>query len=78
MKTVTLWRRLNVAFWLLVVLLLASVGLALWVSGARSEADRRSEQLAAARATITYKVVFISDTVRGRERGSVVSCPWAA
>ena len=65
MKTVTLWRRLNVAFWLLVVLLLASVGLALWVSGARSEADRRSEQLAAARATITYKVVLISDTVRG-------------
>jgi len=65
MKTVTTWRRLNVAFWLLVVLLLIGVGLALWVANARTNADRRSTQLATARATIAYKVVLISDTVRG-------------
>ena len=65
MKTMTTWRRLNVAFWLLVVLLLVGVGLAFWVANARTNADRRSAQLAAARATIAYKVVLISDTVRG-------------
>lgn len=65
MKTATIWQRLNTAFWLLIVLLLAGVGLALWAANARSTADKRSEQLAAARATIAYKVVLISDTVRG-------------
>jgi len=65
MKTVTIWQRLNTAFWLLVVLLLAGVGLALWAANARATADKRSEQLAAARANIAYKVVLLSDTVRG-------------
>ncbi len=65
MKTVTIWQRLNTAFWLLVLLLLAGVGLALWAASARTAADKRSEQLAAARATIAYKAVLISDTVRG-------------
>jgi methyl-accepting chemotaxis protein WspA len=41
------------------------VGLALWVADARSATDRRSEQLVAARGNIAYKVVLLSDTVRG-------------
>ena len=65
MKTATIWQRLNTAFWLLIVVLLAGVGLALWVASARAAADRRSDQLSAARANIAYDVVLISDTVRG-------------
>jgi methyl-accepting chemotaxis protein len=65
MTTLTSWQRLNTAFWLLIVLLLASVGLAFWVADSRSAIDKRSEQLAAARGNIAYKVVLISDTVRG-------------
>jgi methyl-accepting chemotaxis protein WspA len=65
MTSLTSWLRLNTAFWLLIVLLLASVLLALWVADARSAIDKRSEQLAAARGNIAYKVVLISDTVRG-------------
>ena len=52
MKTATTWQRLNTAFWLLIVVLLAGVALALWAANARSDADRRSEQLGAARANI--------------------------
>ncbi len=65
MKNLTTWQRLNTAFWLLIVLLLAGVALALWVADTRSATERRSEQLAAARGNIAYKVVLISDTVRG-------------
>ena len=65
MKSITIWQRLNTAFWLLIVLLLAGVGLALWAATARSAADRRSDQLSGARGNIAYKVVLISDTVRG-------------
>ena len=65
MKTITIWHRLNTAFWLLVVLLLAGVGLALWAASARSAGVRRSDQLLAAKERIAYDVVFISDTVRG-------------
>jgi methyl-accepting chemotaxis protein len=65
MKTVTIWQRLNTAFWLLIVLLLAGVGLALWVAAARSEGVHRSDQLFAVKNRIAYDVVLISDTVRG-------------
>ncbi|HOX57349.1 MAG TPA: methyl-accepting chemotaxis protein [Candidatus Paceibacterota bacterium] len=65
MQATTTWHRLNIAFWILIVLLLAGVGLALWAANARATADTRSEQLAAARSSITYKGVLISDTVRG-------------
>ena len=65
MKNVTIWQRLNTAFWVLVVLLLAGVGLALWVASARSDAVHRSDELSAAKHSIEYDVVFISDTVRG-------------
>ena len=65
MRTVTIWRRLNTAFWLLIVLLLTGVGLALWVAKARSEGVQRSDQLGAANDRIAYKMVLVSDTVRG-------------
>ena len=65
MKTLTIWQRLNTAFWLLIVLLLAGVGLALWVAKARSEGVQRSDQLGAANESIAYKMVLLSDTVRG-------------
>jgi len=65
MKTITIWQRLNTAFWLLIVLLLAGVGLALWVASARSAGVHRSDQLSAAKDRIAYDVVLISDTVRG-------------
>ena len=65
MKIVTIWQRLNTAFWLLIVLLLAGVGLALWAANARSAGVHRSDQLAAAKDRIAYDVVLISDTVRG-------------
>jgi methyl-accepting chemotaxis protein WspA len=65
MKPVTIWQRINTAFWLLIVLLLAGVGLALWVASARSASAHRSDQLSAAKDRIAYDVVLISDTVRG-------------
>jgi methyl-accepting chemotaxis protein WspA len=65
MKPVTIWQRLNAAFWVLILLLLAGVGLALWAANARATTERRSEQLVTAQADIAYKVVLISDTVRG-------------
>ena len=45
MKDLTIWQRLNTAFWLLIVLLLAGVGLALWVASARSAEVHRSDEL---------------------------------
>jgi methyl-accepting chemotaxis protein WspA len=65
MKTITIWQRLNTAFWLLIVVLLAGVGLALWVASARSAGVHRIDQLSATKDRIAYDVVFISDTVRG-------------
>jgi methyl-accepting chemotaxis protein WspA len=65
MKSITIWQRLHTAFWLLIVLVLAGIGLALWAANASSTADRRSQQLAGARGNIAYRVVLISDTVRG-------------
>ena len=65
MKDLSIWQRLNTAFWLLIVLLMASVGLALWVASARSAAAHHSDELSAAKDRIAYDVVFISDTVRG-------------
>src|ERR1017187_7769671 len=65
MKPVTIWQRINTAFWLLIVLLLAGVGLALWVASARSAGAHRSDQLSAAKDSIAYDVLLISDTVRG-------------
>src|ERR1035438_2864228 len=65
MKELSIWQRLNTAFWLLIVLLLAGVGLALWAAAARTAEAHRSDQLSAAKDRVAYDVVFISDTVRG-------------
>ena len=65
MKDPTIWQRLNTAFWLLIVLLLAGVGLALWAASARSAGAHRSDRLSSAKDRMSYDVVFISDTVRG-------------
>jgi methyl-accepting chemotaxis protein WspA len=65
MKKSTIWQRLNTALLVLILLLLAGVGLALWVAEARLEASHRSDQLSATRDRIAYDVVLISDTVRG-------------
>jgi methyl-accepting chemotaxis protein WspA len=65
MKIVTIWQRLNIAFWLLVVVLLAGVCLALWVVNIRADGAHRCDELSATKNRITYDVVLISDTVRG-------------
>ncbi len=61
----TIWQRLNTALLLLILLLLAGLGLALWVADKRVEASHRSDHLSSARDRIAYDVVLISDTVRG-------------
>src|ERR1035438_4753602 len=65
MKKTTIWQRLNTALLLLILVLLAGVGLALWVAEARLVATHRSEQLSGARDRIRYDMLLISDTVRG-------------
>ena len=65
MKNATIWQRLNTAFWVLIVLLLAGVGLALWAANAAATADKRREQLVAMRAEIAHKILSLSETVRG-------------
>ena len=65
MKDVTIWQRLNLAFLVLVVLLLASVALNKWVESARSAGARRSAELSLAELSIERDVVLISETVRG-------------
>jgi methyl-accepting chemotaxis protein WspA len=61
----SIWQRLNAALLLLILVLLAGVGLALWVAEARVAANRRSEQLSGAGDRIRYDILLISDTVRG-------------
>ena len=65
MKKTTIWQRLNIALLSLIFVLLAGVGLALWVAEARVTATERREQLSAAKDRIGYDVLLISDTVRG-------------
>src|SRR5205807_460310 len=65
MKTMTIWQRLNTALLLLVVLLLAGVGLAVWVEKAGSDASERSGELSGARDRIYSDVIRIDDAVRG-------------
>jgi methyl-accepting chemotaxis protein WspA len=65
MKDLTIWQRLNTAFWVLIGLLLAGVGLAWWVGYACSAIAHRSDDLSAAKDRIAYDVLFIGDTVRG-------------
>ncbi len=65
MKDVTIWQRLNLAFLVLVVLLLASVMMNKWVESARAAGARSSARLSEAKHITEYDVVFISETVRG-------------
>jgi methyl-accepting chemotaxis protein WspA len=65
MKKRPIWQRLNTALLLLILLLLASVGLAIWVADARLRNVQRSEQLSVLKGRIRYDVVLISDAVRG-------------
>src|SRR5262245_60999390 len=65
MKHMTIWQRLNTALLLLILLVLAGVGLALWVAEARSGGVHRSDQLSAARDRIYLDVVIMSEWMRG-------------
>src|SRR5208282_5689128 len=65
MKDLTIWQRLNTTLWLLIALLLAGVGLALWAVLARSAEVHRSDQLSSAKDRAACDVVLLSDIVRG-------------
>jgi methyl-accepting chemotaxis protein WspA len=64
-KKTSIWQRLNATLLVLILVLLAGVGLALWVAEARVAATQRTEQLLGTRDRIRYDVLLISDTVRG-------------
>src|SRR5438876_1026734 len=65
MKNRTIWQRLNTALLVLIVLLLAGVGLAVWGEKAGSEAERRSAQLSSAKDHIYLAAMRISEALRG-------------
>jgi methyl-accepting chemotaxis protein WspA len=65
MMRATLWQRFNTVLMLFILLVLAGVCLALWVTETRSRALVRSDHLSSARDQIAYDVVQISDSVRG-------------
>ena len=65
MNKMTIWQRLNTAMVILILLLLAGVGLALWVQEVRWTATHRSESLAKTRDAVQSDLVVMSDSVRG-------------
>ena len=65
MKQMNIWQRLNAALVVLVLLLLAGGGLALWIEKTATRADRRSEELANKQERIQLDVVSMSDALRG-------------
>ena len=65
MRDMTVWQRLNTALLLLLLLVLAGVGLALWVAEARSTGQHRSDELTRAKDRIYSDVILLSDTMRG-------------
>src|SRR6267143_4125381 len=65
MKSMTIWQRLNTALLLLVILLVAVFGLALWVERTRLDSDVHSQQLTDARDRIYKDVVVLNNAVRG-------------
>ena len=65
MKQRTIRQHLQTALFLLVMLLLAGVGLALWIESERSGADERREQLLARQEGIYYDVLLTCDALRG-------------
>jgi methyl-accepting chemotaxis protein WspA len=64
MKNMTIWQRLNTALLLLVLLLLAGVGLVLWMEEARFAAAQHSDALSESRNHIYYDVVLLTETAR--------------
>jgi methyl-accepting chemotaxis protein WspA len=65
MKHMTIWQRLNTALLVLVLLLMAGAGLALWIEHASALADQRSAELEANKERIHFDVIQMSDAVRG-------------
>src|SRR5215471_16931165 len=65
MKHMTIWQRLNIALAVLVLLLMAGGGLALWIEYARAAADRESEKLDTSNDRIWHELAVMSDAVRG-------------
>ncbi len=61
----TIWRRLNTFRFLLVLLLLAGVGLAFWISHARTEAEQLRAELVSYKDTVKYDLLLMIDSVRG-------------
>src|SRR5690348_17402534 len=64
MKSMTIQQRLNTVLLLLTALLLAAVGLALWVEESRSSADKRCEDLSTGYDQIRINVLLMGDTLR--------------
>src|SRR5436190_4300662 len=65
MKQMTIWQRLNTALAVLIVLLLAGVGLALWVEKNISEAQHRRDELNAKMNSVHAALTQMSDGFRG-------------
>lgn len=61
----TIWQRLNTALAVLVLLLIAGCGLALWIERVRIDAERDSELLDTAQDRIRLEIASISDALRG-------------
>ena len=65
MRPRTIWQRLNRALLLLIVLLLAGVGLALWVAISYSNTQTRRADLLGRCARVKFDVMVMGDTLRG-------------
>ena len=64
MKLVTIRQRLNAIIFFLTVLLLAAVGLAVWMERSRSSTAQMTEQLNGARDGLYYDVMLVTDALR--------------
>jgi methyl-accepting chemotaxis protein len=65
MRKQTIWQRLNLALVLLILLLLAAVGIALWTAQVRSKITHRNDQLAAVCDRVERDLLVLSDSFRG-------------
>src|SRR5436189_5221321 len=64
MKQMSIWQRLNTALLVLVLLLMAGCGLALWIEEAVTKADRVGEELTAKKERIRLNLLSMSDSLR--------------
>src|ERR1041385_1335803 len=65
MKQMTIWQRLNTALFVLVLLLMAACGLALWIVQSRTDADVRAQDLASKTEHVSLDLLLLSDSLRG-------------